>query len=130
MIDDKVAMQLFWIVYTTQSKRGKGSPSSLALLRFKIIRNTQDQNNDFDKPYQKPRLIFFNKILKVFRPRPKIETSQHFKCSHTLWPRSGTVNRFRKLVMIYQIWFFPNNFKTNILRYPLRVCNIRLSPLM
>ena len=53
VIDNKVAINLFYTVYDAQAKRVKGSPSSLALQLFEIIWNAEDKNNDFDKPEQK-----------------------------------------------------------------------------
>ena len=82
----------------------------LALQIFKVILKDEDQNNDFDMPDEKPRLIQFNRIVKAFRLQPNLEISFPFKRLHTFWDRSWIVNRFRKLVMISQIWFFIEPF--------------------
>ena len=103
VIDNKFVMTLFYIFYDAQSQRGKGSPSPLALLLFEIIWNAEDQKNELDKPDQKSRPIRLNRIVKAFSPRPNLETSRPFKCSRTIWTRSGIVDRFRELVTISKI---------------------------
>ena len=57
-MDKNVALTLFYIVYDAQARRGKGSPSSLTLLLFVIILNSEDQNNEFDNPEQKRRTVW------------------------------------------------------------------------
>ena len=54
IIDYKVTMSLFYIVYNVQAQRRKGCPSLLALLLFEMIWNYEDKNNEFNKPYQDP----------------------------------------------------------------------------
>ena len=53
-IDNKVVLALFYIVYDTQSQRGKSPPYSLMQLLFKTIWNTEDQNIEFDMLEQNP----------------------------------------------------------------------------
>ena len=77
-------------------------------------------------PYQKPRLVRFNQIVKDFRMRPNMEVSWNFKCLRTFCPRSGIVNRFRKLVTFSRICFFFNPFSMNLPRCPLCSCNLIL----
>ena len=105
VIDNKVLLDLFQIFYDLQAQRGKCSPSLIALLLFDIILNAEDQNNEFDNPYQKLHSILFNQILNYFFPRPNLEVLPNFKCPHTLWPISGIVNRFCRLFTISLIWF-------------------------
>ena len=56
MIEDKVLMTIFQIVYEAQAQKVKWYPSFLALLLFEIILNAEDQNIEFDNP-DKKRLI-------------------------------------------------------------------------
>ena len=53
MIDKDVALTFLYIDYYAKYRRGKRSPSLLALLLFGIIWNSEDQNNESDKPEQK-----------------------------------------------------------------------------
>ena len=53
LMDDKVALMPFSIVYDVQYIRGKRPPSLLALLLFGIIWKSEDQNNEFDDQERK-----------------------------------------------------------------------------
>ena len=52
--------------------KGKRPPSSLEQKLFGIVWNLEDQKNEFKKSDQKPCLTRFNRIVKTFRPRPKM----------------------------------------------------------
>ena len=53
---------LFYIVNDVEAIRGESSPTSLVLILFGIIWNSEDQNNKFANPEQKTRTILFFKL--------------------------------------------------------------------
>ena len=117
LIYNKFKLMLFYIVYETQYIREESPSSSLAILLFRIIWNSGDQNNDYDNPEKKLLIIKSTQFVKYLYPRPNLETSRllsvrtYFGLDLVLWiaianqpqfPRYGfCVDHFRIRVIIY-----------------------------
>ena len=88
LINNKFMLTIFYIVYDWQAQNGKMYSSSLVLLLFEMIWNTENQNNEFDNSEQNPCMIRFTQIVNALFTWLNIETLRHFNCSHNFGPRS------------------------------------------